>query len=100
MIILIPMWSPHLAETEVAYFGKLISYIFVVVDKGRSTRNGSSKHPICLVILSACRSIYLKVEDNKPQNKMHVSIKYQREKMVATSILASSCYQVPPQMRI
>ena len=80
---------------EIVYHAKLISGIFWSVDRRCDSRNRIWNEPVCLVILSAYISIYLKVEDYETQNKMRVDTEYEREKMAAASILISSRYQVP-----
>ena len=80
---------------EITYLAKLISGIFWSVDRRHDSRNRIWNEPMCLVLLSAYISVYIKVEDYETQNKMCVDTEYKQEKMAAALILISSCYQVP-----
>ena len=79
---------------EIMYHAKLNSGIFWSVNRRHDSRNRIWNEPVCLVILSAYISIYLKVEDYETQNKMCIDTEYKQEKMEAASVLISSCYQV------
>ena len=61
---------------EITYLGKLISDIFLTVERGHHPRNWSWNDPMGLVILMMYCSSYLNVDDYKTKNKMHVDIKY------------------------
>ena len=73
-------WTPSLTDQ------------WYLPDKWQRTwsRNGIWNNHTGLAILLACSSVYSKVEDNKAENKTHVDIKYEWEKMAAASISASS----------
>ena len=69
-------------------------------NRGRDPRNEFWNDPVYQVGLSVCSNIYLKVEDYRTENKMHVHIEYKWEKMVVAGISASPYYQVLQMMRI
>ena len=76
----------HCAVGSVSSVGKLNGDIFKVIDRGQDSRNGIWNGPTGLILLSAYSSIYLNVEGHELENKTHVNIQYEGEKMVAASV--------------
>ena len=63
------MKEDSVSVPEIAYLAKLVSDIFRSVSREHSPRNWIWNEPVCLVMLSAYISIYLKVEDYETRNK-------------------------------
>lgn len=71
-----------LSETLIQYLDEMISSI----NRAHEHRNGSWNAFVFLVVLPAYSSIYLTMEDNGTENKMHIDIKCKQEKLAAASI--------------
>ena len=70
-------WTLHQTETEIMYFGKLISNVFQTINRGCDPRNEFWNDPVYQVGLSVYSNIYLKVEDYRTENKMHIHTEYE-----------------------
>ena len=100
MVVLNLNWLLHQTATKIAYHATLISDISQ--DSGQRTQSQYRiwNDFIGLVILSLYSSIFLNVEDYKTENRTHIDVKCEWEKIAAASVSTSSHYPLLWHARI
>ena len=89
------IWNRSISASDwpkIAYFAKLISNIFRLVDRGHDPRRGIWNDPVCLVCQSILSKFTQRQKTTKPIIKHASALEYEWQKMAAASTSASSRY--------